>query len=225
MRVGRIALLVGAVTGGMLLAARRFREAPANLRRYSMPSVGTYDLATRLFFGGRYDEIASAIASEAPEGATVVDLGCGPGGVLLRVAALTPTLHLTGVDVDPQMIARARHKAERAYPAVAARPSFVVADAAALPFDDATVDLVVSSYAVHHLPDRHAARAEILRVLKPGGRALIWDIVSPHGAAETEGHAASGHGGPGHRPRMLLTFARTPVTRYELVMPGTSPVG
>ena len=72
---------------------------------------------------------------------------------------------------------------QRAIPAGGRRPAFVVADAGALPFPDASVDLLVSSYAVHHLPDRHAARAEIIRVLKPGGRAIIWDVASPHGAA------------------------------------------
>ena len=55
----------------------------------------------------------------------------------------------------------------------------LLTDAAALPFADDSVDLLVSSYAVHHFPDRHAARAEILRVLKPGAKAIIWDVASP----------------------------------------------
>ena len=111
------------------------------------------------------------------------------------------------------------------------RPSFVVADAGALPFPDASVDLLVSSYAVHHLPDRHAARAEILRVLKPGGRAIIWDVVSPHGAPGSEAPAAHHAPAPAPGPhgagtldvvRMLLRFGRIPAERYELAKPAQS---
>ena len=197
-----------------------------------MPSVGVYDLVTHLLFRGRYDEIARAIAAEAPDGATVVDLGSGTARSSCGSARLAPSLELTGVDVDPAMVARAQAKAEHAIPAGGRRPSFVVADAAALPFPDESVDLVVSSYAVHHLPDRHAARAEIIRVLRPGGRAIIWDVVSPHGAPGADGHAApaAGHrsGCAGiraawrrraRRRRMLLRFGRIPAERYELRKP------
>jgi ubiquinone/menaquinone biosynthesis C-methylase UbiE len=198
------------------------------MRRYSMPSVAVYDFATGLVFGRRYDEIARAIAAEAPNGGTVVDLGSGPGEVLVRLASLAPSLHLTGVDIDAGMVARAQRKAERRVSRGQAQLRFVVADAAALPIADESVDLVVSSYAVHHFPDRHAARAEIMRVLKPGGRAIIWDVASPHGApAPTDGSpghgAAHGHGAPAAHPagalgmiRMLIRFGRIPAERYEL---------
>jgi ubiquinone/menaquinone biosynthesis C-methylase UbiE len=239
LRVATLGLVavVGAVFGG-----RAVREAQANMRRYSMPSAGVYDLLTRLFFRGRYREIAAAIAAEAPAGATVVDLGSGTGEVLVQVANLAPSLELTGVDVDADMVARARRKAAgRASGSAANLPWFVVADAASLPFADESVDLVVSSYAVHHLPDRHAARAEILRILKPGGKAIIWDVVSPHGdPVGSTGDAARTHGRPvpadasagdhhpsEHRPaaaldvvRMLLRFGRIPAERYELRKPA-----
>ena len=191
---------MAAAAGAAALGAHHLRDAPANMRRYSMPSVGVYDLVTHLLFRGRYDEIARAIAAEAPDGATVVDLGSGTGEVLVRLARLAPSLELTGVDVDPAMVARAQAKAGHAIPAGGRRPSFVVADAGALPFPDESVDLVVSSYAVHHLPDRHAARAEIMRVLRPGGRAIIWDVVSPHGAPGPDGHAAPAGRPPGGGP-------------------------
>jgi ubiquinone/menaquinone biosynthesis C-methylase UbiE len=228
---------VAAVAAAVLVGAHRLRDAPANMRRYSMPSAGAYDLATRLVFGRRYDEIAHAIAAEALEGGTVVDLGSGPGEVLVRLAAMAPSLHLTGVDVDAEMVARAQRKAERRLPhADVRRPQFVVADAAALPFADESVDLVVSSYAVHHLPDRHAARAEIMRVLKPGAKAIIWDVVSPHGEpAPTDGPShqqaeasdrSSGHHAPEQHAagaldivRMIVRFGRIRAERYELRKP------
>lgn len=230
MRARQVAAVgVAAIAGAALVNAHRLRDAPANLRRYSMPSAGVYDLVTHLIFGRRYDEIARATAEAAPEGGTVVDLGSGTGEVLVRLAALAPSLRLTGVDVDADMVARAQRKAERMVPRTDGnRPQFVVADAGALPFADESVDLVVSSYAVHHLPDRHAARAEILRVLKPGATAIIWDIVSPHGEPEpaeasiaADGHhAPNGHGAnPLEIVRMLLRFGRMPAERYELRKP------
>jgi len=219
---------VAAAAGAAALGAHHLRDAPANMRRYSMPSVGAYDLVTRLIFRRRYDEIAAAIATEASEGATVVDLGSGTGQVLVRLATLAPSLELTGVDVDPEMVARARAKAERAIPPSGRRPTFVEADAGALPFPDASVDLLVSSYAVHHIPDRHAARAEIMRVLKPGGRAIIWDVGSPHGAPGSDPQATpAAHQEPAQHAvgaidiaRMLVTFARLPAERYELRKPA-----
>lgn len=188
-----------------------------------MPSVGVYDLVTRLIFSGRYDEIARSIAAEAPKGGTVVDLGCGTGEVLVRLAALAPSLQLTGVDVDAEMIARAERKAERGVAhADRRRPRFVVADASALPFADDSVDLLVSSYAVHHLPDREAARAEIMRVLKPGAKAIIWDVVSPHGAPASGGHHVPQQHAAGALDvvRMLIKFGRIPAERYELSKSG-----
>jgi ubiquinone/menaquinone biosynthesis C-methylase UbiE len=236
-----VTVSLGAVAG-LVLGGRAVHEAQVNMRRYSMPSVGVYDLMTRLFFRDRYREIAAAIAAEAPAGATVVDLGSGTGEILVRVASLAPSLQLTGVDVDADMVARARRKAAgRASGAAARLPQFLVADAATLPFADDSADLVVSSYAVHHLPDRHAARTEILRILKPGGKAIIWDVASPHGdpaaptghTTATHGHAvpqeasADGHPQPAHGPaaafdivRMLFRFGRIPAERYELRKPA-----
>ena len=59
-------------------------------------------------------------------------------------------------------------------------PSFIVGDVASLPFDDGAVDLVVSTFSMHQWTDRPAGLGEIARVLRPGGRALIWDF--RHGA-------------------------------------------
>ena len=221
-------LVLAGVVG--LLHLDRLRSIPANLRRYSMPSAATYDLATRLVYGGRYQEIAAAIAAEAPADGAVLDVGSGSGEVLIRLAQLAPTLRLTGVDVDPGMLAIAERKAAR-LPA-GSRPAFVHADAVALPLADQSVDLVVSSFAAHHLPDRHAALAEMLRVLKPGGRVIIWDIASPAGAhprdAAGTGHAEEHHRSPGdgstpHHAqhsllgtvRMMIKFGRMPAARYE----------
>jgi SAM-dependent methyltransferase len=133
------------------------------------------------------------------------------------------------------MIRRAEKKADCAVARGArSRQEFVVADAASMPFPDASFDVVVSSYAVHHWPDRQAGIAEVMRVLRPGGRAIVWDIAPPHAAPATdEGREAHGHGagGPhgsqtGPSPsllgtlRMLLLFRRLPAERYDFAKPA-----
>ena len=189
---GSLALVTAAVVG-----RDRWHAAQANIRRYSMPGARSYDLVAGLLFRSRYGAIAEAIATQVPAGSRLLDVGCGPGEVLNRLATIAPGIDATGLDVDAAMIGRARRKAARAHRSPDAGPRFVVADVAAMPFPDASFDVVVSSYAVHHWPDRQAGIAEVMRVLKPGGRAIVWDVAPPHptGEGATSG-AAHGHGHP-----------------------------
>jgi ubiquinone/menaquinone biosynthesis C-methylase UbiE len=82
---------------------------------------------------------------------------------------------VTGLDLNPAMIARARGNAEQRVPAER-RPTFVVGSVAELPFPEGSFDLGVSTLSMHHWADPAAGQAEIGRVLRLGGRALIWDI-------------------------------------------------
>ena len=239
MRGLAIAGVIGsaAVVGiGVLVGRDRWAAAQANIRRYSMPGPGSYDRVAHLLFDDRYRAIASAIAAEVPAGSRLLDVGCGPGEILTRLATIAPAIQATGADIDAAMIERADRKADRAVARGAAtRPAFVVADAAALPFADASFDVVVSSFAVHHWPDRHAGLAEMMRVLRPGGRAIIWDIAPPHppereptGSPRGHGNAAQhGHGAGAAPPtpslvatlRMLVVFRRLPSQRYDFTKP------
>ena len=83
---------------------------------------------------------------------------------------------VTGLDLDPAMIARARLNAESHAPTVGPKPVFAVGDVAALPFGDGSFDSVASSLSMHHWSKPAAGLAEIARVLRPGGSALIWDL-------------------------------------------------
>jgi SAM-dependent methyltransferase len=230
------AALVGAA---VLISRDRLGVAHANIRRYSMPGPASYDLAARLLFRDRYAAIATALAAEVPAGSRLLDVGCGPGEVLSNLATIAPEIETTGLDVDAAMIDRAERKANRlARLGSGRRPTFVVADAASMPFADGSFDVVVSSYAVHHWPDRHAGLAEMMRVLKPGGRAIIWDIAPPHSSETSEPdvhgdphegsapHAAHRAGpGPAAGPslfqtlRMLMIFRRIPSQRYDFTKP------
>jgi SAM-dependent methyltransferase len=92
-------------------------------------------------------------------------------------------LEVTGLDLEPAMIARARANTDRAANRGGRQPSFLVGDVAALAFPDRSFDLIVSTLSMHHWADPAAGLAEIGRVLRPGARALIWDLrpgVRPH---------------------------------------------
>jgi ubiquinone/menaquinone biosynthesis C-methylase UbiE len=139
-----------------------------------MPNVGVYDRLTRLLLGSRYRSIAADIAATASPSARILEVGCGPGHLAVALAR-DHGLEVTGLDLDPDMIARARSNADRSGTA-SKSPTFVVGDAAALPFSDGTFDLVVSTFSMHHWSDPTAGLDDIARVLRPDGKALIWDF-------------------------------------------------
>jgi ubiquinone/menaquinone biosynthesis C-methylase UbiE len=141
-----------------------------------------YDRMSRLLLGSLFGPIAADIAAAAGDDARLLEVGCGPGHLSIRLAR-DHGLDVTGLDLDPAMIERARANAERAranaertLPHADNRPDFVAGDVAALPFADESFDLVVSTLSMHHWADPTAGLNEIGRVLRPGGRALIWDI-------------------------------------------------
>lgn len=140
-----------------------------------VPNPTAYDRLTGWFFRSLFGPIASDIAAVAPRGGSVLEVGCGPGHLSIRLAT-RHGLQVTALDLDPEMIDRARQNAARNAASGPPVPEFLVGDVAHLPFGDATVDLVVSTYSMHHWADKAAALAEIARVLRPGGRALIWDL-------------------------------------------------
>jgi ubiquinone/menaquinone biosynthesis C-methylase UbiE len=139
-----------------------------------MGDAARYDSLSGVLLGSFYDSVAADVAAAAPSGGRVLDVGCGPGHLANRLAR-EHNLEATGLDLDPAMIERARANAVQSVVAER-RPTFVVGGVAALPFPAASFDLVVSTLSMHHWADATAGQAEIGRVLRPGGRALIWDI-------------------------------------------------
>ena len=110
-----------------------------------------------------------------PAGATVVDVGCG-GGMDLLLAALHvgPTGRAIGVDMTAEM----REQAQAGARALALmHVEMRDGDATQLPLDDASVDAVISNGVLNLVPLKDRAIAEMARVLKPGGRLQIADIV------------------------------------------------
>src|SRR5262245_54648427 len=101
---------------------------------------------------------------------TVLDVACGPG--LTECAFAKAALSVTGIDITPAMIDRA--KARQADLGLT-NLTWQVGDILSLPFHDATFSLVVTRYSFHHLLDPRAALAEMKRVLKPGGKVMVMD--------------------------------------------------
>jgi ubiquinone/menaquinone biosynthesis C-methylase UbiE len=139
-----------------------------------MDDAGSYDAMSRLLLGSLFAGIAADVAGRAQPGDRVLEVGCGPGHLSVRLAR-DYGLNVTGLDLDAGMIERARLNAAREL-ANQRAPEFMVGDVAALPFPDASFDLVVSTMSMHHWDDAGAGLADIGRVLRPGGRALIWDL-------------------------------------------------
>ena len=108
---------------------------------------------------------------------SVLDLGCGTGTLTVAMERAAPDVRLTGVDGDPEILARARAKA-----GPDSAIEWVESYAQSLPFEDGAFDRVVSSLVFHHLvPDlKRQALAEARRVLAPGGRLHIADMGRPH---------------------------------------------
>lgn len=175
---GRTLLVVLAAVAGIGVAAGRHfgaargRHVPGGIL---IADAAAYDALSRLVLGSLFGPIAADVAATAVPGARVLEVGCGPGRLAIRLAR-EHGLEVTGLDLDPAMIERARANAAAPRDGGGPEPSFVVGDVASLPFADDSFDLVVSTLSMHHWADPAAGLAEIGRVLRPDGRALVWDL-------------------------------------------------
>ncbi len=159
-------------------AAARERILAANTRRRAEVDGGRYapsNPAELFMTGGRRREAAALLAALGVfprEGTKVLEIGCGEGGLLpdllsFRLAADD----LWGVDLDAARLAAARRRLPGCH--------FAEADAAALPFADASFDLLIASTVFSSILEdaiQQAVAAEIARVLRPGGAYLHYDL-------------------------------------------------
>jgi arsenite methyltransferase len=114
--------------------------------------------------------------AELREGETVLDLGSGGGiDVLLSARRVGPTGRAIGVDMTDEMLGLARRNAVEAG---ATNVEFRKGTIEALPLEDASVDVVISNCVINLASDKAAVFGEIARVLRPGGRVGVSDIVA-----------------------------------------------
>jgi arsenite methyltransferase len=115
-------------------------------------------------------------------GEVVVDLGCGAGTDLLIAAQMTgETGRVIGIDMTESMLARARESAAAMGLANVELHDSLIED---LPVPDASVDVVISNGVIDLVPDKDAVFDEIDRVLKPGGRLQVADVIIHHEVSE-----------------------------------------
>jgi ubiquinone/menaquinone biosynthesis C-methylase UbiE len=145
-------------------------DSPANLdnavqKRYAALADGCGSLSC----GGALD------LASAKEGEVLVDLGSGRGADVIRAARqVGPRGQAIGVDRTQAMIDKARSAA----PSDLANVRFVPSDLAALAVDSASADVVISNCTINHAPDKAAVYREIHRILRPGGRFVVSDIIA-----------------------------------------------
>ena len=113
-----------------------------------------------------------ALQGVQPEG-DVLELGAGSGAMAAEVLRLHPSVRMTVTDVDPVMVDTARRRLEPFGDRAGAR----VADATALPFGDGSFDLVLAWVMLHHTVGWETALAEAVRVLRPGGSLVGYDLL------------------------------------------------
>jgi len=141
----------------------------------------SYDTFVRLVSLGTERRIRQAALEMAgiQPGARILEVGCGTGTFTLAAKEKAgPAGQVFGIDIAADMIDIARRKAHKAGLEV----QFEVGRIEAIPFPEAQFDRVLSSLMFHHIPTQAAKQqglAEILRVLKPGGRLLIVDVEPP----------------------------------------------
>jgi ubiquinone/menaquinone biosynthesis C-methylase UbiE len=160
-----------------------------------------YDVQSWWRHAGRLHRRTVELAGIAT-GQHVLDVGCGTGNLALTVLREVPDAAVTGLDPDGGALRRAARKARRRRVGRhGGSLTLVRGFADRLPAADASVDHVLSSLALHHVPmdEKQRFAAELVRVLRPGGRVTIADLDAP-GHDGGHGHAAHGHGGrDGHR--------------------------
>ena len=120
--------------------------------------------------------------AELKDGETVLDLGCGGGlDAFLAANKVGQKGKVIGIDMTPEMIKKA---AENAVKGNYRNVEFKLGEIENLPVEDSCVDVAISNCVINHSPDKLATFKEVFRVLKPGGRILIADLVTEGEFAE-----------------------------------------
>lgn len=145
------------------------KDYKAESRTYFDKLAARYD---RHYYGrhGRQQYRRVVAAAKGWKFASVLDVGCGTGGLL--AALKRPRVRLAGADISPRMIAEAKKRLGKT-------ADLRVADSEKLPWKAGSFDLVVTTDSLHHWPRPLQAFSEMKRVLKKGGHVVVADVTAP----------------------------------------------
>jgi ArsR family transcriptional regulator len=173
----RLWLLVREQVGATPAAAQDQRRLQATIaerrtksQEFFASSAGQWDRVRDELFGDRFH--LAALAAFAPADASVADLGCGTGQVSAAIAPFVK--HVIAVDGSAAMLQAARRRLQ-AFDNVELRRG----ELEALPIDDGRVDVATLMLVLHHVPEPLNALRESARVLAPGGKTIVVDML-PH---------------------------------------------
>jgi ubiquinone/menaquinone biosynthesis C-methylase UbiE len=107
------------------------------------------------------------------EQGSLLDIGTGPAWLLLKIHQQCPEMRLVGIDSSPAMVIKARQNVE-----TTGGIEIKEGNADHVPFPDCSFDIVVSTASIHHWKEPTVGLNEVYRVLKEGGYALVYDLVS-----------------------------------------------
>ncbi|GJE97996.1 UbiE family methyltransferase [Phanerochaete sordida] len=200
-----------------------FRAAPDCISMHSgfqttkaMYSHGSHESAFNVHKLRTVANSAAYLVPHLKPGMKILDVGCGPGSITVDFANYVPGGDITGLEYTPAILEQARAHAAATG---AANVDFVQGDAHALPFADATFDVVHAHQVLQHIGDPVLALREMRRVAKPGGlvaaRDSDWGALTwfPDTPGLREWHAlyariARGNGGEPEAGRRLKAWAR-----------------
>lgn len=123
-------------------------------------------------------EVARLIGDTDLTGLSLLDIGCGAGGIDLALVRNHGAGFVTGIDVEDPVLTRARGLIAKA--GLIHRIGLAKVAPGPLPFPPGSFDVVFSKDSIVHIPDKHALMAEVFRVLKPGGRFIASDWLIGH---------------------------------------------
>jgi SAM-dependent methyltransferase len=165
-------------------------------------TFSAFALARRGEEAARFTERVTAGLAHAPE-LIAVDVACGPGTFTLPLAKRVGKAF--GVDLTPAMLDHARAAAGREQ---TANLEFRLGDAYSLPFADQAAGIVFCGYSIHHMKDPKRAVAEMVRILAPGGRLGIADLIVGEGADSAANNAIERARDPSHATKQTRADLR-----------------
>lgn len=183
------------------LAEPEYMDDPEEARAYAETDFGAVNQA----FAERLLEIAGEAGA-----ARVLDFGCGPGDITLRIASARPAWSITGLDVSRAMLAFAQRAQARL--GAAARTSWAITDAKRCPFPTGHFDILCSNSILHHITDAANLWAEIKRLAKPGALIFFRDLYRP-GTEEAARALVEKHAGNAS-PLLQEEFFRSFLSAY-----------